>query len=115
MHGRLKREHRTLQVMVAMYCRSQHGANSPCAECASLLRYAEERLAKCPYGAGKTTCAKCPTHCYHPQMRAKIVPVMRYSGPRLMLRHPLLAIAHLMDGKIRRTATRKGRGKSRGG
>jgi len=30
-------------------------------------------------------------------MRKKIRAVMRYSGPRMIYRHPALAIAHLID------------------
>jgi hypothetical protein len=32
-------------------------------------------------------------------MREKIRVVMRYSGPRMMFSHPILAIKHVMDGK----------------
>jgi hypothetical protein len=36
-------------------------------------------------------------HCYKPAMREQIRVVMRYSGPRMAQRHPLLAAAHLLD------------------
>jgi hypothetical protein len=32
-------------------------------------------------------------------MRQKVRQVMRYAGPRMLLRHPVLAIRHLLDGK----------------
>ena len=35
-------------------------------------------------------------HCYQPQMREQIRQVMRYSGPRMLLYHPVLAIWHLV-------------------
>ncbi|NIP33651.1 MAG: hypothetical protein GWN18_01835, partial [Thermoplasmata archaeon] len=34
-------------------------------------------------------------------MRERVREVMRYSGPRMLLRHPYLAIAHLRDGRRR--------------
>ena len=70
--GRLAREHETLVCMTRIYC-EQHHAGHPdadlCGDCAELMRYAERRLAKCPYGERKPTCAKCPIHCYKPAQR----------------------------------------------
>jgi hypothetical protein len=43
------------------------------------------------------TCAKCPVHCYRPELRERIRAVMRYAGPRMLFRHPRLAILHLWD------------------
>ncbi len=40
----------------------------------------------------KTFCANCKVHCYKPQMREQIRQVMRFSGPRMLLYHPVLAI-----------------------
>jgi hypothetical protein len=58
-----------------------------------------QRLEKCPFEEGKTTCARCPVHCYKPEMREKIRAVMRYSGPRMLYRHPMLTIFHIIDGR----------------
>lgn len=117
---RLAREERTIAAMIAMYCRDHHGealaAGAPgtssgadsgassvekglCADCAELLAYARRRLEKCRYGAEKPTCAKCTTHCYKPEMRERVRVVMRYSGPRMIREHPVLAVAHLADGR----------------
>jgi hypothetical protein len=35
-------------------------------------------------------------------MRADIKEVMRYAGPRLIYSHPILAIMHLLDGRMSR-------------
>ena len=43
-------------------------------------------------------CGKCLVHCYQPQMREKVKGVMRYSGPRMLLHHPVLAMHHAVDG-----------------
>jgi hypothetical protein len=40
----------------------------------------------------------CPVHCYQPRMRESIREVMRYAGPRMLTRHPFLAVAHLIEG-----------------
>ena len=102
--GRLDREARTVEAMIRLYCRAHHGpADGPCAECRDLAAYARERLARCPSQEKKPTCAKCPVHCYRPDRREAIRAVMRYAGPRMLFRHPLLAVAHLADG-LRRPA-----------
>jgi hypothetical protein len=96
-HPRITRESKTVAVMIDLYCRNQHGSDRPCTECSDLLVYANERLEGCPFQEGKTTCAKCPVHCFKPAMRDRIKTVMRYSGPRVLLRHPILAIRHFID------------------
>ena len=96
---RIKREGDTVAVMIEIYCHRHHSRTETCEECAELLQYALQRLEKCPFGEGKPTCAKCPVHCYKPAMRQKIRLVMRYSGPRMLLRHPLMALRHLLDGR----------------
>jgi hypothetical protein len=96
-HPRMLRESQTISVMIALYCHKHHQKDGLCLSCRELLEYAQKRLEKCPFQEGKTTCAKCPVHCYQPAMRAKIREVMRYSGPRMMYRHPVLAIFHLLD------------------
>ena len=96
---RLWREARTVEAMIHRYCRDRHHtANGLCAECAALLAYARRRLHHCPFQEHKTTCGKCPVHCYAPSMREQIRAVMRYAGPRMLLSHPLMALMHLIDG-----------------
>lgn len=97
---RIAREKRTIRAMVGIYCRAHHrGEEGPCGECRELLSYAECRLDRCPFGADKTTCAACPIHCYKPTMRQRVREVMRYAGPRMLLRHPVLAIMHWVDSR----------------
>ena len=78
-----------------------NGNGDLCLECLKLAQYAEHRLEKCPYQENKPTCDKCPVHCYQPQMRQQMREIMRYSGPRMLYRHPALAVLHLL--KSRRT------------
>ena len=109
---RLAREEKTIAAMVALYCRDNHAADDRdltgtvddagdglCPECEELLEYARLRLEKCRYGADKPICANCETHCYKPVMRERVREVMRYSGPRMLKHHPVLAVAHLVDGR----------------
>ena len=103
MHGiqkRLARERVTMSKMVGIYCAAHHDSSDDtlCADCQTFLDYAETRLHKCPYGEEKPTCANCPVHCYKPAQREQARQIMRYAGPRMLLRHPLLAIAHQLDG-----------------
>jgi hypothetical protein len=95
---RIAREWKTLQRMIRLACADLHGGgNALCAPCEELRAYAERRLEKCPFAEEKPTCVKCPVHCYEVQMRERVRQVMRYAGPRMLLRHPVLAIRHLAD------------------
>ena len=106
MHPRMKREQKTVEHMIGIYCRDHHltAGKHPtrgyklCDECRGLVEYSRFRLKNCPFQENKTTCGNCPIHCYKPKMREKIREVMRYSGPRMMWHHPLLAIGHMIDG-----------------
>ena len=99
-HARMKRERKTLEAMIRMYCGDLHegGKTKLCPECSELVEYARARLAACPFQEGKTTCSKCPAHCYKPSMRERVRAVMRYAGPRMLYRHPVMAFFHYLDG-----------------
>ncbi|MBN2473481.1 MAG: nitrous oxide-stimulated promoter family protein [Pirellulales bacterium] len=97
---RIAREKRTLAAMVGIYCRAHHRTAGPlCAKCREVLGYAQRRLDCCRFGAEKPTCGHCPIHCYKPSMRAETRAIMRYAGPRMLLRHPILALRHYLDGR----------------
>ncbi|AET65917.1 Nitrous oxide-stimulated promoter [Desulfosporosinus orientis DSM 765] len=99
MSARLEQEKATLQMMLNLYCRGHHQTEGElCPQCQELLKYALARLDHCKFGENKTTCAKCPVHCYKPEMRQKIKEVMGYSGPKMIYTHPVAAIRHLFDG-----------------
>lgn len=98
-HRRIHREQQTIAVMLAIYCRDHHGTASGdfCPECRALLAYAHRRLAVCPFQEAKPACNKCEVHCYSATMRERVAAVMRYAGPRMLLRHPVLSLFHLLD------------------
>lgn len=94
--ARMNRETKTVQLMIERYCQDHHGFRKGlCDTCGQLADYAVQRIAKCPFGQDKPVCADCKVHCFKPDMRVKIREVMRYAGPRMSLRHPLLALVHL--------------------
>ena len=78
-------------------CQVGHGGPGLCGECRELLEYSLARLEHCKFGNTKTKCHKCPVHCYRPDMREKIRTVMRFSGPRMLLYHPLEALRYLFS------------------
>lgn len=102
---RLRREKKTVRAMIRIFCRDSHSADDRagqplCPACQELLDYASCRIDRCPFGEQKPTCANCPIHCYKPEMRQRIRDVMRHAGPRMLTRHPVLAIMHLLvDGR----------------
>ena len=89
------REIRTARAMIGIFCRRVHKEKC-CPDCDALLAYVEQRIGKCPYGTAKPACAECRTHCYREEMRRRIREVMRFAGPRMIYRHPLMALRHLL-------------------
>ncbi|MDL2247714.1 nitrous oxide-stimulated promoter family protein [Bacteroides sp. OttesenSCG-928-J23] len=94
--SRIEEEKHTVELMIRLYCRKHKHGNVPCEKCMELLSYARARLNRCPFGEEKTTCKKCPRHCYRSDMRERMKQVMRYSGPRMIWYHPRLALKHLI-------------------
>ncbi|MCD4748888.1 MAG: nitrous oxide-stimulated promoter family protein [Thermoanaerobaculales bacterium] len=85
--------------MIRLYCGAHHDPTKEglCRECLDLVHYTRRRLERCPFGEEKPVCDRCPLHCYQEDIRSQIRKVMRYSGPRMMLRHPILATRHFID------------------
>ncbi len=95
--GKLNKELATVSAMLKIYCITHHKSdNTPCSICKQLEQYARMRLDRCPYGEDKPTCNQCPIHCYKPEPKQMMQQVMRYSGPRMLLSHPILALRHLV-------------------
>ena len=90
------RELKTIEVMIDMYCAAHHAHPPRCAQCAELFDYAKRRLQRCVFGDAKPNCTKCVVHCYNDDMRERIRVVMRWAGPRMLLRHPILGVRHLL-------------------
>lgn len=97
---KVEREKQVVKLMIALYCRGKghvSRVDDLCPNCAELLSYAHARLDRCRYANEKPSCTRCPVHCYKPQMREQIRQVMRYSGPRMLMHSPVIALHHLWD------------------
>lgn len=97
---RRRKEQAVVEEMIALYCRKKHRTAEKengrvCSCCQELIDYARMRSERCPFMEQKTFCVNCKVHCYKPAMRERIREVMRFSGPRMLLYHPLLALWHL--------------------
>lgn len=95
---KIKLEKETLNKMINIYCKDKHKLKEGlCGECEELLNYAIKRLQGCKFGEDKPVCGKCKIHCYEPEMRIKIIRVMRAVGPKMLLMHPVLTINHFIQ------------------
>jgi len=97
----IKDEKRTVGVMIEMYCSTHHnsGSSNLCKDCTILLDYALTRIDNCTFGIDKPSCEKCPVHCYKKEPRDDIKRIMSYSGPRMLFRHPILTVKHLIKNR----------------
>lgn len=110
MESKREREKHTVALMIHLYCKKKHGTKKNlCPECEALLQYAMMRSEKCPFMETKTFCSNCRVHCYKADMRENIRRVMRFSGPRMIFYHPIMAVRHLIESKKekKRLETRK--------
>lgn len=102
-HKRLINEFKTITAMLNIYCKAHHSnrynKSILCSECIELQDYAKRRLNHCPFQEKKPTCGNCEIHCYKKSMRNRIQAVMRYAGPRMIYKHPFMAIKHLLDSR----------------
>ena len=119
---------RVIGDLTQIYCHGQHRARilapltSPaaqlgvyrrtitlCDECAAHLAYAEERRARCPKDP-KPFCSHCDSHCYRPDEAEWERQMMRYSGPRSMVRgHFIDGVKHLLEKRRSERAARNNR------
>ncbi len=91
-----QQEKEIIRFMIALYCKKKHKQNM-CSECQNLYEYACKRIDVCPFMETKTFCSSCKVHCYGKEQREKIREVMRFSGPRMIFYHPIMAIRHMMN------------------
>lgn len=97
-------EKKLIPEMIRIYCLGNHKESRKeegvkgkelCSKCKDLAEYAEFRLEKCPFKKNKGFCSFCKIHCYKPEYRAQMKEVMRYSGSRMLLTHPIFALSHV--------------------
>lgn len=83
-----------------------YGKRAPllCDECAGHIRYAEARRAYCPKDP-KPFCAHCDSHCYKPDEAEWQRQMMRYAGPRSLVRgYAVPAMRHALEARKWRKA-----------
>ncbi|OCG03087.1 nitrous oxide-stimulated promoter family protein [Gilliamella sp. wkB112] len=100
----IEQEKATVRAMIYLYCHKNHHPfnNQLCDECSDLLQYAMQRLTMCRFGEEKTTCERCPKHCYRKDYKQQIKQVMRFSGPRMIIYHPVMVLKHIYKNIIRK-------------
>lgn len=94
-----QKEIEVVTMMIRLYCRKKHKSKRGelCQDCQALLEYMKLRRSKCPFGDQKPFCSNCKIHCYKADMREKMRQVMRFSGPRMLLHHPVVALQHVAE------------------
>ena len=92
------REKKVITGMIRLYCKKNHKNGELCDECKEVLEYSLKRIDHCRYMETKTFCANCKTPCYSPQMKEKIKKIMKFSGPRMLIYHPILVVYHIISG-----------------
>lgn len=100
--GKREKEKRIVKEMIVLYCHGHHhnaAGGEMCDECRVLCDYAWKRSDLCPFMETKTFCSNCTVHCYQPEMREKIRTVMRWSRPRMIFHHPVMALSHVIASK----------------
>lgn len=96
---RIAREKLTIKKMIALYANRCPQASNDKTHYDALFSYAQKRLDKCVFGEEKPACKQCPVHCYQPAKREEMKQIMRWAGPRMLWRHPVLTVRHLIDDK----------------
>ena len=98
MKNMLAREQDSISKMIAIYCNKQHNSSHKlCEECKNISEYASKCISLCQYGANKPVCGKCPSNCFRGDMYGKMVKIMRFAGPHMLYKHPILTARHILD------------------
>lgn len=108
-------EKRTLEAMINIYCKGKHDRTDHnrtagikcCPICEEEALYALKRIDDCIFNKNKPVCSKCLVKCYNIQHKEMIQKVMRYSGPRMILYHPLLLIRYVFRKWIKKASESK--------
>jgi len=94
--NRIEREKKVITIMIAMYCKKHHHSGIDCVYCEELKAFAFHRIDKCRFKANKPNCSDCHVHCFGKEKREQVREVMRFAGPRMMWKHPVIAMRHVI-------------------
>ncbi|HCM89632.1 MULTISPECIES: nitrous oxide-stimulated promoter family protein [Vagococcus] len=88
-------EKKTVKAMIEIYYKRYQDETHQI-EKDDVESYAMARLNYCRFGEEKPTCKVCPVHCYKKSYKDKMQQIMRYSGPRMLIYHPVMSVEHFM-------------------
>ena len=99
---RIRNEKATVRKLIRLYCVAHHQTpkGQLCEHCQTIFGYACDRIDSCKFGIDKPTCQNCPVHCYSKDMKEGIKNIMRYSGPRMIYKHPIDTANHFINKVI---------------
>lgn len=101
MFDRVALEKKTISKLMVIYCCDHHQCHEMnrgadlCMDCKEMEHYAYQKIDRCPFARKKPACSECKIHCYTKDRLTTMIEVMRYAGPRIVLKHPLLAVYHI--------------------
>lgn len=93
---KIEKEKEVIRLMIKLYCYKKLKLSYIPKEYAELTEYAIRRLDMCKFGNAKSSCKKCPIHCYKKDKREEIREIMRWAGQRMIFFAPIAAIKHLL-------------------
>lgn len=97
---KINKEKDIVKTMIAMYSKGHDKVPfDENKEMQNLYAYCQLKLSKCPFKDKKKFCSNCTIHCYEITRRNQIKKVMKYSGPRMIFKHPILLIKHCLQKK----------------
>lgn len=108
-NNKKSKERKVINTMIRIYCRGNCKSKDICPNCKELMDYVYMKIDKCPFSDTKIYCNNCKVHCYREDMAVRIKKVMRYSGPRLIIYHPIMAIDHMIEDILYKKNLRRGK------
>lgn len=104
---KVEEEKNNIKFMIELYCKKNHKRDILCDECKELLEFANMKINRCPMKETKTFCSTCHIQCYPKVRREAIKTVMKWSGPRMLIYNPPLAIKHVGNTIKHKIKTKK--------
>lgn len=103
---KIYKESEVVNLMIDLYYKNKVNKDKV-EEKEDLKKYCEFRLSKCPFKDNKPFCSNCKIHCYDNIHQDLIKKVMRYSGPRMMIYHPIVGIKHINETMKRKRVEKR--------
>lgn len=98
MTTQVDKDRKTLEAIGFIYCDAHHDGPkddaSLCPSCREAVETTLERTQRCPNNHDGN-CQDCDIKCQRGAAQERIKEIMRYSAPRMLLRHPFMTFAYL--------------------